>query len=475
MELPIDDDGAGIQRDMSDDTKGAASDLAGDLFWNLYDRAPSKAAEVPAERDVNDALINWAQDGQQWQTMRDSTVGNLPAAVGASQLMWNLLATDEAYSEALQLQERAEQARQEAQAERMTQQNMQAGGLDAQAQAAGALADLKEADADQLFAEASMAIEGLAGDVVAQASIAAAAKKAGEEAGEIATVMAGYGLGPGDAVRQDASQALEFLNSMTDKIRAIAQLAGRVRGIALSAGREKVQYGPVLTKVGMTKDLTRVMPSELALLRPDVPDWLRATQLAKLVEGGLLGWMPGGDRDQQGPFVAMVDISPSMWGEREIMCKGVALGLAQAARAKGREYILATFASGSLSIKRVTSQDSWQRHLEWAEYTAHGGTDFDLALGEALEQLDNLGKPDSADLMFLSDGEGHVTQRAAMAWKAYAQAHGSRLLYVPVCPEVHSWDHYNLPEYCDQVIPIDEDSLLGDGAETIARQVARYW
>lgn len=457
---------------------GALSDLAGDLFWHMYDRQPASKAEAPPERVVNDSLLQWAQEGPQWQQMRDSTVGNMAAAIGSSQLMWNLLATDDAFDEALRMQELAEQARQAAAQAQQAAQNFSAAGMAPEADAYADQAGQYNAQAAELLQQAQEAIGKLEGDVVARASLAAAAKKAGEEAQEIAAVMAGYGLGPGDATRTDGSQARKLLEDLSEKARLIAKIAGRVRGIALSVNREQVKYGPVVTRVGMTKDLQKAMPSELALLRPDVPDWLRAQQVAKWLESGLLGWTPAGDKDKQGPFVAAVDISPSMWGEREILCKGVALGLAQAARAEGRDYILYTFASSAEAVKVATSKDSWRDHLAWAEYSARGGTDFDMAIGEALHWLDTLGTPDSADLMFLSDGEGHVGNAAAVAWKTYADEYGCRLLYVPIAPEVHARERYNLPQYCDAVIPVEADALLGDTAGTageLARKVARWW
>ena len=80
--------------------------------------------------------------------------------------------------------------------------------------------------------------------------------------------------------------------------------------------------------------------------------------------------------------------------------------------------------------------------------------------------------------MFISDGEGMISDTKAREWQAYKAQHGCRLLYVPVDPDVHDqYSRYNLPEHCDKVIPLAGEGLFDDEklASDLASKVARWW
>jgi hypothetical protein len=268
----------------------AQSDLAGDGFYSLYKATPDFREPAPPERAINHALLKWTRSLQGWEQGRAHTVANLPAAMAAAGLLWESLTSEEALQEALKKQEEAAKKARQADEQEALAAGYQAAGMDDQAQACAAQAEAAR-QAAQADAQAGLAsLEQAQADAMAQAAVAQATRQAGQAGQETARAMAGWGLGPGSDVRTDPQAALEFARRQTDRLRRIAELAGRMRGIALQARRERVVHGPIPAVAGLTRDLTKVFPSELALLRSDAPAVLRAQQVARWAEGGLLGW-----------------------------------------------------------------------------------------------------------------------------------------------------------------------------------------
>jgi uncharacterized protein with von Willebrand factor type A (vWA) domain len=148
-----------------------------------------------------------------------------------------------------------------------------------------------------------------------------------------------------------------------------------------------------------------------------------------------------------------------MAGEREIVAKGVALGIAQAARAEGRAYILFTFGADRDPVCVVSSEQDWPQHLDWAEYSRGGGTSFNKALAETMNHLTKLGQcTKGADALFISDGEARVAADVAGTWQRFRRDHGARLMYVPVAHGYGSIEHL-----ADLIIPVSQlDQATGE-------------
>lgn len=452
-------------------------DLAGDTFQELYLQDPQPLEEPPAERALNRSLLDWMRNTHGWQQSKANTSGNLPASLISSSLMWDHLTNDETIQEALKKQEEAEQEKQEAkkrqaQADALRKAAGATGDQDLQAQAdaAQAAADSAQAAADQAAAEAQAIVDEARDKPFQDAKMAKATRQAATEAKETADAVAGWGMGPGSVIQQDPKAAMDFLRQNKGKIAKIAKLAGRMRGFALQAKRERTPRGIVPTEVGMTQDLRRVFPTELAMLRKDAPQLVRAQQVAKWADGGLLGYRPTGDAEKQGPFVAAVDVSPSMRGGREIVAKAVALGVAQTAKQDGgRDYILFAFASDESTIQAVASGDSWQDHMEWVGSGQRGGTDFDMAMRHVMDYLAELpGNGRNADALFISDGEAGVATKTRNRWATYCEAHGTRLFYVPV----GRGGYYDIEEVADQVVEVNE--LDEETGADLAGQLGRW-
>lgn len=420
-------------------------DLAGDLFHNMFQAEPQDRPEIPIERGTNKALMDWMRETHGWEQARANTVGSLAASMAASGLMWANLTNEETMKDALDKQQEAENAAKEAKQKQAAADAMMdaatqmedagnhadANQMRADAQKAAADANTARQQAQALAAQAQAMIDDEREKPLAQAKMAKATKDAASKAQETAEAAAGWGMGPGSLINSDPSAALEFLKANTGKIAQIARLAGRMRGFALQARRERSPRGMVPTKVGLTQDLRHVFTTELAFLRPDAPATMRAQKVAQFVDSGLLGYVPTSDAEKDGPFVAAVDVSPSMRSPhaREIVAKAVALGVAQVAKMDGRPYILMAFGSDARLITVVHSDQPWKEHLAWASNSQSGGTDFDMAIGKAMELLAGLRR---ADCLFISDGEAGVSDETVKRWRTFQDESGARLFYVPV-------------------------------------------
>lgn len=442
------------------------TDLAGDIFHEMFQSEPQSLPDVPEERGVNRALLDWMRETHGWQESRTATIANMPASMAASSLMWAHLQTDEALKEAMKQQETADHLSKQAKAMQAAadashQAAEQSGdkSLGHQAQQFQNAANAFRQSAQEAAAAAQAAVAEATGKPLKQAAMMAATKDAAKEATQTAEAMAGWGMGPGSQIYSDPTMAQAFLRANTGKIARIARLAGRMRGFALQARKERVPIGVVPTEVDLTKDLTQVFPTELFLLHPDAPEFLRVQKTSEWLESGLLGYLPTGDGDERGPFVAAVDVSPSMRvGDREVVAKAVALGVAQVARQEGRPYILFAFGSDKRLMTAVSSSDDWTAHLKWAANSQNGGTDFDMSMGEVMRHLNAMGKgARGTDALFISDGEAGVAQFTRQAWQSFAQETGSRLLYVPVAKS-----YTDMEETADKVIHLaDLDEAAG--------------
>jgi len=346
--------------------------------------------------------------------------------------------------------------------------------LDPMVADAQAKADQAAQDAKALESQLDNALESLGKSDFAQAQVSSAVKDAAQEAKDTADQMSGWGMGPGADARVDPKAAMDFSKKHDEKLKLIAKLAGRLRGIAMHARRERVTYGVTPVDARMTKDLTSLFPTELALLRKDAPPAIRAQKVAQWADSGLLGWHKANDAKEQGPFVAATDTSGSMYGERDTVAKAVALAIAQTAKAENRAYQLFTFSTSVGPF--VDSTQGLSDLMDWASRFTGGGTSFDVALTELMKRLDSMAqRARGTDAVFISDGESLVSKAVADEWKKRKEKLGFRLLYT----EIGRYGYHEayegtvcMKDLADLFIPLDE--LTSDQGDALAAQLAKW-
>lgn len=438
--------------------QSAEQDLLGDTFHSLYNGRPLTDS-APAERAVNRSLIEWAGNTQGWQDAQRNCRSNLPVSMATSRLMWENLTTDEAVQEALKRQQEAEQAKQQAEANRLAAEAARQAHYP-NAEQLVEMAQQAAQQAQEATQKAQQAAQQLTNDPLTQAYLTKAVKDANQKAKEQAMIAGGWGHQARQQIRTDPKAAMDYMKRLTHKAARIAQLAGRFRDIGSQARLNRVTEGFTPSGVELGRDFLKILPEQMALLSPLAPDVVRQSTMIEYAQHGLLSWDLTGEGQQRGPFVGAVDVSGSMHGKREEIAKGVMLGVAQVAQQENRPYRLFSFSSGRDATIHVNSEQGWAEHLDWAEQTIHGGTDFDLALLTTMELLKGMGEAGkAADVVFGSDGEAMVSKPFADTWKAFCRDTGTRLLYVPVGNGFGS-----IEALADKVIRVDElDQVAGDG------------
>ena len=445
-------------------------DIFGDTFWGLYGRELRDTA--PEGRETVHAVQKWAESTDGWEKALRTTRNNLPATITTAQYMYNALTSDEAIKAALEAAEKEAEAAAKKQAAEAAQRGAAQAGM---SELANDLAE-KAAEAaealEQATAEAQETLKKIQGNAFNQAAVRSITQEAAKKGENVARIMRGWGHGPGTPATMDPNQAMEVVESMTEKIEQIMEVAGKVQGFGSDARSQAVGQGVVPVTVTMTKKLVDIVPSEAIKLTDGVDENIRQWQRIKLMTDGLLGYQYTETEDDAGPFVAAVDVSGSMMGQREINAKGVAMGCAMLARDEDdRPYRLFSFSTQKDGVITVNSDDDWREHVKWASETLGGGTDFNFALRQVIDELRAMGDAGKrADVLFISDGDAGISDYAQKAWMTFAEETGSRLIYVSVNPSPFRRDMENL---ADVTIFVDE-ALEQDAQREVAGQVANF-
>lgn len=439
----------------------AHSDLASDLFLSLYTDEVSPKDGVVNGRELNQQLMKWVQENSDWDNTRQGTQFNLPSAMFTAGMVWLHCSTDDVIKEAIKKQEQAsekgnEADRYQSMSEALMGAHQESGDNDLfnQAQELADMAMKSAKRSDQLMDHALKKFSHDAQDNgFKQAGINSAITQANEQAKEFAKLAAGWGHGPGSDIYQDPTAVIRFVEENQGKLAQLAKLAGRLKGFVLQGRKERAPMGHTPTAVDITRNIPRLLPTELMKLSPQQPSIIRFEAVAQLSSNGLLGYTPDSDKDEDGAVVCATDVSPSMRGARELVAKALSLAVGLVKKQNGKPYFLFNFASDPNYMKNVSDKDDLAKHFEWAKHASSGGTDFNMALREAMRLLRTL--PDegrNADLLFHSDGEGKVSTAVVQEWRTFQEETGARLFYVPVGKSYYQ----DMERIADKVIHLSE-------------------
>ncbi len=244
----------------------------------------------------------------------------------------------------------------------------------------------------------------------ARRAVRAAAGAGREEAENVAGALAGWGLSPADLKKVPLGERLELLKALSrPEMRRLIELVGRMRNLARTRAREKVaESRDEVHAIELSGDLSRLLPSELALIASKEP-LRRLAALCRLAQGRSLSWeLTGKKKEKKGPLIALVDSSGSM-GENQKMewATAVALGLVDLAAGRGglpkRASAVLHFNTSVLSEVRFSPGERGARKLlELATVGPGGGTAYEPPISRALEVARESGY-EGADLILITD------------------------------------------------------------------------
>ncbi|KES04842.1 hypothetical protein BU52_22600 [Streptomyces toyocaensis] len=460
-----------------------APDLLADVFLAAYQAAPRlrDRAEMAPSHMVNHRVVASLLHSPEFAGLHRETAGDSYAAALAvlaqASVLRGLLersqeagdraaGADRAHQEAVTAASAVCEALRQAAEEADENGAVPASAADAVRRSIEA-AEAAEATVRQ---EARAAARALA---VALPGIRAAARNATATAAEAvrqeAALMRAWGVGSGEPVRMPFDERARLAERLrAGRLAQWAELIGRFRRMAGGERARKVEnVTGELVGVTLGDDLSRVIPSELAVL--GVPE-LRAVFAARYAAGELMLYDSQGEQTTgQGAVIACVDTSHSMYAEgpggvtREAWSKACALALFDQARHAGRDFVGILFsAADKIRVFRFPAgrPAPVTDVLGFAETFLGGGTDFQRPLSTAVDLLErefNDTARRRGDIVMITDDACEVTETWVRGWNDAKRRLGFRLFGVAVAtPDSATASGSVLESLCDNLRTIDD-------------------
>ncbi|MDT6986633.1 VWA domain-containing protein [Streptomyces lusitanus] len=460
-----------------------APDLLADVFLCAYQAAPrlrDRAVMAPSHL-VHHQVVTALTQSPDFAALHRQTAGDAYAAALAvlaqSSALRGLL---ERSREARERTGRADRARQRAEAaaadvgEALRQAAEEAGGqgeVPAPAVAAVRRAvEAAEAAEDEARREDGAAAQAMAAAVPGIRSAArTAASAAAEAVRQEAALMRAWGVEAGETERMPFDERARLAERLrSGRLARWAELIGRFRQMAAGERARRVENATgELVGVTLGDDLSRVLPSELAVL--GVPE-LRAVFAARYAAGELMLYDSRGEQSTgKGAIVACVDTSHSMYAEgpggitREAWSKACALALLDQARHAGRDFVGILFsAADKLQVFRFPAgrPAPVTEVLDFAETFLGGGTDFQRPLGTAAkileEEFDDASRA-RGDIVLITDDACEVSENWTRLWNAVKRRLDFRLFGIAIAtPDTATASGSVLESLCDNLRTVDD-------------------
>jgi len=192
--------------------------------------------------------------------------------------------------------------------------------------------------------------------------------------------------------------------------------------------------------------------------------------MKKFVDRELLTYeLSGKESKGKGSIIICIDVSGSMGGERDVWCKAVALAMIEIAHREKRNAIVIPFDySVQTAFEFYKDNFSVQTLLEMAGYFTGGGTNFDPPLKKAMEYLEKEKKLKNADIVIITDGEAHISNRVKTEFEEFKQRQKCSLITIVIGSE-YGYVQHSLKPISNFLYPVDK--LTDDLAENIFESV----
>ncbi|MGV9873470.1 VWA domain-containing protein [Streptomyces cellulosae] len=459
-----------------------APDLLADVFLCAYQAAPrlrDRTVMAPSHL-VHHQVVTALTQSPDFAALRRETAGDAYAAAMAVLAQASALrALLERSREARERTGRADRARQEAEAaaaavgEALRQAAEEADGQ-GEVPAPAAAAVRRAVEAAREAEESARREDGAAAQAMAAVpGIRSAARNAASAAAEAvrqeAALMRAWGVEAGETERMPFAERARLAERLrSGRLARWAELIGRFRQMAAGERARKVEHATgELVGVTLGDDLSRVIPSELAVL--GVPE-LRAVFAARYAAGELMLYDSRGEQGTgKGAVIACVDTSHSMYAEgpggvtREAWSKACALALLDQARHAGRDFVGILFsAADKLQVFRFPGDRPAPVTdvLDFAETFLGGGTDFQRPLGTAakiLEEEFDTASRARGDIVLITDDACEVSENWTRLWNEIKRRLDFRLFGIAIAtPDTATASGSVLESLCDNLRTVDD-------------------
>lgn len=263
----------------------------------------------------------------------------------------------------------------------------------------------------------------------------------------------GFGKEPGDDGYTDSSVKLKVAEMIknSEKLRRLAEIAGRFRREARKVQANKKQPGPdELTNIEIGDSMDRLLPSEMMKLGDPL---LEVDFMRKYLEKSLMQYkLETAEKEQKGPIIVCIDNSGSMEGDREVFSKAVALAMCRIASDQKRNFEIIHFNTNIVKVDVFVGKVDPVRLLESMAFFSGGGTDFERPLMQALTDIE-LSKFKKADIIFITDSMSEISEQAISKFKLLKGKTGASIYTVLIGKVFFSQGLNNLS---DEVINIED-------------------
>lgn len=233
-------------------------------------------------------------------------------------------------------------------------------------------------------------------------------------------VDAGTGAHSGRTARRNLSKKLSSLCANNERLREIAELAGRMKRIAMEQQRQKPRKGTdEVAGIELGADLRKIIPPQLLFADDEVEGIFAAKLYERSLQQIEMSKQP---KKEQGPIVVVQDSSGSMRNNQaDAWAAAVSLAFLQIAHKQKRPFAIVHFGA---SVLRVDVFGSWtefdhNKLMESVSYfKADGGTNFMDSLDKAVSIIRDTGAFEDADIVMLTDGRSHVSEEFLGRWNA---------------------------------------------------------
>jgi len=294
-----------------------------------------------------------------------------------------------------------------------------------------------------------------------------AAKKANQKIDKEENMMDGLSFGTeehsGKRARSTMHKKLSKIVQDNERLKRIAELAGRMRRIALNQQKQKPTKGTnEVTGIEMGADLARLVPSEALYM----DDAVEAVFFKKMHEQALLQFeLSKTPKKEQGPIIMLTDSSGSMkTGDADIWAAAVNLAFLEIAYKQKRPFAIIHF--GSNVLREDTIKD-WSQvdHAKVLEsinfFAADGGTNFQKPLSKAIEIIEDTGSFSEADIVMVTDGHAKISSGfLEEVWKKDKKGLGFKCYSILVGQSTNAKIN---EQFSDEVIKLS-DAIKNDSA-----------
>ena len=267
----------------------------------------------------------------------------------------------------------------------------------------------------------------------------------------------------GGRAGQRNAQALAEVVRGSDRLRRIAELAGRLRRIAAQQQAAKPREGTdELCGIEQGDDLSRVLPSELVYAADPT---LEAVFGRRYAEGALdLYELRRTPPKECGPIVFCLDSSGSMRSNNHDAWAGaVALAFLSIAQTQNRAFALVHFGSTVVRVDRFPAKAAATPEAAMQAvgfFASSGGTNFMAPLDQAVSLIRDEGALREAYIVFCTDGLAEVGADWLEHFHAEQRELGFHVQGIAIGPDSSK---RGIEPFCDESIAL-ADAIREEGS-----------